>query len=256
MDERIRERRKDVRRWRGRRRMAAIAAVAGVMVLIALFFVLRSSDVFVVRRILATPTEHVSVVDVRSATATAAGVNLLRLSTGDLEKRLRALPYVRSAHVYRRFPDAVEVTLVEYEPQAVVEVKGGGRWLVAGDGRVLAPAGNDRQGLVLVVAGGIAPPVPGHSLPKVTLDALALARLLGDSVLWPTDVVVARVVLDSGGDLTMALSLGGEVRLGDGRQLQQKLMAANVIVKQYLSDKKAIAYVDVQDPTRGVGLAK
>ena len=236
--------------------MAAIAAVVGVMVLIALFFVLRSSDVFVVHRILATPTRHVSVVDVRLATATAAGVNLLRLSTGDLEKRLRALPYVRRAHVYRRFPDALDVELVEYEPQAVVEVKGGGRWLVADDGRVLAPAGGEGEGLVLVAAVAIEPSAPGHNLPKETLGALALARLLGDTGLWPADVAVARVVVDDGGDLTMALSGGGEIRLGDGRQLQQKLMAASVIVKQYLSDKKAIAYVDVQDPTRGVGMAK
>ena len=256
MDERIRERRKDVRRWRGRRRMAVLVTIVGVAALVALFFFVRSADVFVVRRVLATPTPHVSAADIRSATATAAGVNLLRLSTGELEKRLRALPYVRSAHVYRRFPDAIEVSLAEYEPQAIVEVNGGGRWLVAGDGRVLASAGGDGGSLVVVSDGALERPRPGTSLPKTTLAALALAGLLADKKLWPADVAVARVVLDGAGDLTLTLARGGEVRLGDGRQLQEKLMAASVVIKQYLSQKKTIEYVDVQDPTRGVGLAK
>jgi hypothetical protein len=256
MDERIRERRKDVRRWRGRRRMAVVAAIASVVALVALFVVLRSADVFVVRRVIVSPTTHVTVADVRVAVASAAGVNLLRLSTADLEKRLRALPYVRNAHVYRHFPDALEVTLTEYEPQAVVEVKGGGRWLVAGDGRVLASAANGSDGLVLVSAAAVDPPAPGATLPKITLDALSLARLLQDPKLWPPKVAAGRVVLDGQGDLTVALSAGGLVHLGDGRQLQEKLMAAVVVINQYLSQKKTIEYIEVQDPTRGVGLAK
>lgn len=255
MDDRIRQRRKSVRRWRSRRRLAVTTTVLGVAALVALFFVLRSSDVFAVRRILATPTEHVSVADIRLATATAAGVNLLRLPIGDLERRLRALPYVRTAHVYRHFPDAVEVDLREYQPQAVVEVKGGSRWLVADDGRVLASAGSDTKTLVLVAAVTLDPPEPGKSLPA-TVDALALAGLLGDRGLWPADLAVARVVLSPVGDLTLALAGGGEVRLGEGRQLEEKLMAAREIIKRYLSEKKTIEYVDVQEPTRGVGKAQ
>jgi cell division septal protein FtsQ len=195
------------------------------------------------------------VADIRAATAPAAGVNLLRLGTGELERRLRALPYVRTAHVYRHFPDAVEVELREYEPQAVVEVKGGSRWLVAGDGRVLAAAGGGTTSLVLVSAVTLDPPEPGRSLPA-TVDALALAGLLADRALWPADLAVARVVLSPVGDLTLALAAGGEVRLGEGRQLEEKLMAAREIIKRYSSEKKTIEYVDVQDPTRGVGKAQ
>jgi cell division septal protein FtsQ len=255
MDDRIRQRRKDVRRWRSRRRLAVTASVLGVAAVVALFFVLRSSDVFAVRRILATPTQHVSEADIRAATATAAGVNLLRLGTGELERRLRALPYVRTAHVYRHFPDAVEVDLSEYEPQAVVQVKGGSRWLVAADGRVLASAGDDVKTLVLVTAVTLDPPEPGTTL-RATVDALALAGLLREGVLWPADLAVARVVLSPVGDLTLVLAAGGEVRLGEGRQLEEKLMAAREIIKQYSSEKKTIEYVDVQDPTRGVGKAQ
>ncbi len=92
-----------------------------------LFLWLRSSSVFAVNTVVATATERVTREEIVEATSAAMGVSLLRLSTGAIEEALSALPYVRSAEVYRSFPNGLEVRVVEYEPVARVQASQGDR---------------------------------------------------------------------------------------------------------------------------------
>ena len=57
--------------------------VACLVIVLALFLWLRSSDVFAVKRITVTALEHVSVEDISQATTGARGVSLLRLDLGE-----------------------------------------------------------------------------------------------------------------------------------------------------------------------------
>jgi cell division protein FtsQ len=248
MDERVKERRRSVRRERGRRRAGLIVACVAVVGALALFMWLRSSDVFAVERVTTTPVTHVTVEQIASATADARGASLLALSVGPIEETLAGLPYVRSARVLRRFPHTLEVRVVEHTPVAQLQAKDGSTWLLSEDGRVLEKKRNGA--LPLFVPEGGWEPVAGEYSPAWLAEALPLAGMLAafsEEAALPA-VVQARVART--GEVVLDLKEGMEIRLGEPAELKHKLTVASTIIQRYLKDGKRIRYVDASVPDR------
>jgi len=245
MNSRIRDRRQAVSRQRGRRR-ASLLFVLGLLVAAAVLFVwLRSSDVFAVRTVTATATERIAQEEVSRVASEAIGDSLLRLSTGDLEKALLSLPYVRSAEVYRSFPNTLDVRLEEYEPVARLQADDGAVWLMAENGRALEVAIPPRgAGLPLVVPSTDETPVAGQQVSEVVAQALPLAVIIGDEDADERLASANEIRVSPSGALTIALKGGTELRLGDPTKLEQKLMAALTIIDQHLRDGEQLEYVD------------
>ena len=108
MDKRVRERRRSVNRERGRRRAGDHRRLRGSSSSRpALFLWLRSSDVFAVQSGHRDPvTQHVSEEQIAEAAAATPGERACwRSRPAPSRRTLAALPYVRSAHVYRTFPE-------------------------------------------------------------------------------------------------------------------------------------------------------
>lgn len=251
MNERVRERRRSVTRQRGRRRGTLLAVAAIVIVAGGLFLWLRSSDVFAVKQINATATVCVTQEEVAQATSGAIGVSLLTLSTDDLERQLRGLPYVRSAQVYREFPNTLEVRLVEYEPVVRLQGEGESIWLVSDDGRVLEKAQAPRGvNLPLVVPVSRAEYEVGEKVSNAVMEALPAIVLLQDEEAVEGLPKVDHVVVSAAGALVLQLDGGAEVRLGESDHLEHKLRVAAELVERYLRDAGQIEYVDVTVPER------
>jgi cell division protein FtsQ len=248
MDRRVRARRRTVGRERGRKRAWVVTVIVVVIACAALFLWLRSSDVFAVKRVTATPTEHVTIEEIYEATAAARGVSLLRLSTQQIEAELSDLPYARSVEVHRRFPDTLEVELVECMPVASVRIRSGQIWSVAEDGRVLELA--NRPNLPLIVAENEIDPVPGENLPAMLTGALSLAQLVATEDPFETLPVLDHIAVSAGGELTILFKDGTELRLGEPQELEQKLTVAASIIEQYLRDGRQLDYVDARVPDR------
>jgi cell division protein FtsQ len=254
---RMQERREGVSVGRGRRRLVflalalVIAAGAGGVVWA------RSSDAFRIESLILAPGRHVTEAQLRKATGTAIGANLLRVDLNALKLKVAAIPYVRSARVYRRFPDAIEVQFEEYEPAAVVQATDGRRWLVADGGRVLETVKGTGAGrLALIVPSSEAWPQAGGVVAPQVVGALSVAALVQDSRAWPASHPVKRLVVDEFGEVALILGSGAEVRIGEPTRLQQKLMVAASIIDRKLREGSAIEYVDVHDPTWAVAKPK
>lgn len=261
MDPRIKQRRRGVTQARGRRRLVAVAALLLAAAGIAGFLWARSSDVFAVRRVSVPVTQRVSEAELRSAVSMASGVSLLRVSTGQIEARLRSIPYVRAARVYRRFPDSLEMDIEEYEPVARIEGRDGAHWLVAEDGRVLEksedPGGPTDKILPLFVPEAEVWPELGVVTSPQIVEALPLVAALEAGGVWSVEKhPLERVVVTAAGEMVMVLVGGGEVRLGDPTQLDEKLMVALEVVEGYLSEDRKLEYVDVHVSARVVAKAK
>lgn len=249
VDRRVRERRDCVSRQRGRRRGTLLVVLTLVVVAAGLFLWLRSSDVFAVKRITCTAVTHLTSEDISRATADARGVSLLRLSTGEIEERLAALPYVQSVDVHRRFPDTLEIELIEHEPVARVQDKDGDAWLVSVDGRVLER--KPVTGLPLVVAAAPVRLVAGDKVPSSIGGALPLAGLLVDGGSLPAlPVAPKRIEVSTDGEATIVLDGEIELRFGYPTELEQKLTVASEIIERCLRDGKELRYVDVRTPER------
>jgi len=242
---------------RGRTRLVflalafVIAAGAGAVVWA------RSSDAFRIESLILSPGRHVTADQLRKATGAAVGANLLRVDLDTLELNLAAIPYVRSARVYRRFPDALEVQFEEYEPAAVVQATDGRRWLVAEGGRVLETVKGTGAGkLTLIVPVSESWPRAGGVVAPQVVRALSLAAMVHDPGVWPASHPVKRLDVDDSGGVVLILGSGTEVRLGEPSRLKQKLMVAARAIDQKLREGSAIEYVDVQDPSLVVYLPR
>lgn len=225
-----------------------------VLLLVAaavLFLWLRSSDVFAVRTVTATASERVAEEDVSRIASEALGASLLRLSTSDLEKALLALPYVRSAEVYRGFPNTLEVRLEEYEPVARLKVGDGAVWLVAENGRVLEAVIPPRgAALPLIVPATPESPEPGQEISELVKQAVPLAMLLSTDEMSEQLSSLDRILVSASGVVTVLLRGGIELRLGDMTKLEQKLKAAIQVIEQRLRAGEQLEYVDVSVPNK------
>jgi cell division protein FtsQ len=251
MDDRIRERRRSIGRQRGRRRAWFVVPLVVLVVAAVLFVWLRSSSVFAVREITATATERVSKEEIAAVTAPTLGVSLLKLSTGPIEKALLALPYVRSAEVYRGFPHTLEVRLVEYEPVARLQTPDGQTWLVSEDGRALERITPPRgYSLPLVVPANPTSPVAGDTVSEEIVAALPVVMLLKSEEVGGNMPDAKQVVVATAGEVTVVLADGSELRLGRPTELEHKLMVGGEIFQQCLRNDKPVEYIDVSVPSR------
>jgi cell division septal protein FtsQ len=206
MDKRVRERWRLVGRERGRRRAGLIFLCVLAVAAVAAFLWLRSSDVFAVREVSAPVTRHVTEEQIADATSTARGVSLLTVSTGTIEQTLEALPYVRSIHVYRRFPNGLEVRLEEYEPVAIVRTSDGKGWLVADDGRLLERTGSPgASSLPLIVSASQFPSRPGATAPQAVVAALPVVLLLQTPDMAAIVPPLEQISVSVGGDVVVRL---------------------------------------------------
>jgi cell division protein FtsQ len=264
MDERIRERRRQVGQSRGRRRLAV--AVAALLIVLAGvgFLWVRSSSVFAVRYASVPVAEHVSPEALRAALLPVSGVNLLRVSTEELEQTLVDIPWVRSARVYRRFPDSLEVSVDEHTAAAVVRDSEGVDWLLAEDGTVLEQTSPSSPAVPRIVLGGQGEGEGevyarlGITVGPRLLEGIPVALALeAEAGAWPSaEHPVDHIVVLQTGDFVLELQRGGQVRLGDDTDLDEKFMVAREIVDRYLKDGKSLEYVDVRVPSRPVAKAR
>jgi cell division protein FtsQ len=245
MDRRVRERRRLVGQERGRRRAGLIFLCVLVVAAVGLFLWLRSSDVFAVEEISAPVTHHVTQEQIADAVSAARGVSLLKVSTGPIEKTLEVLPYVRSVHVYRRFPNSLEIRLEEREPVARVRTADGKGWLVADDGRLLEKVGSQTAlSLPLIVSAGQFAAQPGGKSPQAVVAALPVALMLRMPEVAASLPVVEEIAVSAGGDVVVRMQGGTELRLGAPTDLKQKMTVAARIIQDYLRDGKTLEYVD------------
>ena len=257
MDSRVRERRRLVNRERGSRRAGLIFLCVLMVVAVALFLWLRSSSVFAVEEITAPAARHVTERQMADAVSASRGVSLLRVSTGAIEKSLALLPYVRSIHVYRRFPNGLEIHMEEYEPVARVQSADGKAWLVADDGRLLEKTGSEASSpLPLMVSATQFQARGGDTIPQVVLAALPAAELLQTADISSSLPAVDHITVSSGGGVVVHLQGGTELRLGEPTDLKQKMMVAAGLVQKYLRDGKALEYVDASAADRVAVKAK
>ena len=139
IDPRIRQRRADVQRRKGRRRLRWIVGVLVVVALAAVAAVLLHTPWFSARVVTVTGvhpnTSQAAIVD-------AAGLQhrppLISVDPGATAARVEALPFIATAQVHRHWPDGVAIAVTERVPVATMAGPGASWSVLDGYGRTLA----------------------------------------------------------------------------------------------------------------------
>lgn len=238
VDSRLRDRRLEVARDAGRRRLRRISLVAAVLALVAGGYAALRSPLLAVRDIKVVTTAHVDRAEILRASGISDGMAMIDVDQADAVRRLEASPWVDTARVARSWPGTVTVSITERTPVAQLHI--GSQWaLIDASGRVLAvgAAAND-----LPVFEGLKPAAPGATLADAA-PMLELARAM------PSRLSSRVAALRHGGAdaaLDVALIGGGTIRFGSVDGLDQKLIAAVTMLDHV--EAKCLGTIDVQVP--------
>jgi len=244
IDPRIRDRRIEVRREAGRRRLRILLMASCVLSAAGIAYLAVMSPIVDVDHVTVAGARHLSPAQIRTAAGVHTGDHLLFVNTGAVARRVERLPWVRDAKVTRDLPGTLRIVVHEYAPAAYVRVLGA-VMLVAANGRVLARTANAPAGMVEIrgvrrvpAAGGVLAPTEAANI------AARLPAALGLRV---------EAVDVSGSRLALELRDGGEIRLGNANDLGAKAASA-LAVLDHLGGTP-FSYIDVSTPDRATSHA-
>lgn len=241
MDPRIKARRIEVRRHEGRRRLQRLADVGVVLVVGLAFLAALRSPLLDVDRIEVAGAQRTGAEAVLADLGIRRGEPLMDLDLAEAGARIAGLPWVAEVELQRGLDGLVRVEVIERVPIAVVAGRQGDV-LVDDEGRVLGPldsAAGDVGSLVRVVGPDVPP--PGQHLDADLDGILAMAGSLAAAA--PAAI---REVQVTGDDVRAQLATGGEVRFGNGNQLEAKVRSLVTMLEQV--DLACLAELDLRLP--------
>jgi cell division protein FtsQ len=226
IDPRFRQRRIQVKREEGRRRLRVLVAGTSVLVTVAAAFVALRSPLLSVRHVVVRGAQHTAVADVLAAAHLTGHPLMIGIAPARDDRAVQRLPWVARASIHRHWPDAVVVDVVERTPVASV----GDGLLVDASGRVLGAAPPSTALPAVTLAGGRAAAVPaaGATLPPAYRPGLVVASAL------PAPLVpkVVAVLVAPDGTVRLGLAGGAGAILGDTGELSSKLEAVLTLVER------------------------
>lgn len=210
------------RRRRWRRVKTTLAILTALVVLAAVTLELPVLSVEHVKITGAVNTSRAAIVD-------AAGLSdhpaMAFLSMSGIERKVGALPWVKSASATRRWPATVDIQVVERKATAQVRLASGGWAEMDGHGRVLGLSAAD-PGLLTVSAQG-AIGRPGSMARGRLLSGALVARMVPQAL----RASVAEVAIASDGVAGLVLADHSEVILGSVAHLSAKFAAAVSVLR-------------------------
>ncbi len=241
IDPRLRQRRIDVQRELGRRRLRVLIAITAVVGTVGIVFLAIHSPFLDVDTVNVTGANHVTTAQVEAAARVHHHDALLLLDTGAIARRVEALPWVEHASVTRELPGTLHIAVTEYKPAAYVHT-GNQFVLLAPDGRAVAVANSAPAGVVEVRGVRRAPAVGEMLSPP---EAAGIVKQL------PPALASQVSAIDVGGDsISLDLTRGGAVRLGPATDIAAKADATLSVLASFGSG--CFTYIDVGAPSTPV----
>ena len=240
IDPRIRQRRIEVRRVEGRRRLRVLLILGGFFVAALLVWGISRSPLLDVDHVRISGTVHTTPADISAASGVHNGMAMFDVDTGGAAARVRAIPWVLRVRVERHWPATVTIAVVERAPVAAVPGPTGVA-VVDRTGRVLAINPAPPVGVPVLLGLPPAGP-PSTRVGGRAADLLAVAQAMPPQV---SQRVVGVAAAESG-QVELRLKPSGIVRLGPPDQLAEKMLAAETVLTQV--DLTRLAVLDVRVP--------
>jgi cell division protein FtsQ len=237
IDPRIRERRIEVIREAGRRRLRITLVVASTIIVAGVAFLTVHSPLLDLDHVRVTGAQRESASDVQTAARLHLGDPLLFVDTDAVARRVEQLPWVERAVVHRDLPGTLTIAITDYVPTAYVRRRDGRVVLIASNGRAVALSVNTPAVAVEIRGVRVAPPLGSLLSPPQAADVIRhlpgrLRALVG--------------AIDVGDTFALELRSGGQVRLGTLEHLGAKGIAALGVLDHLAG--QAFEYIDVSTP--------
>lgn len=212
------------RRVRLRRLLVTVSGALAVFVAGVVTWLLGWSDVTAVEGVEVSGADQQVERTVRGAADVPDGMPLIRVNTGAIAERVRAVPDVADVEVRRGWPRTVEIEVAVREPAATLQDDDGVWWSVDREGVVFGSSEKKEPGLVEVVAD------PGDDPAEVSARAAAI-KVIAD---LPGDVIdqVAAVEAPSDAAIELVLTDGRRVMWGTASDTARKAEVLEVVMAE------------------------
>jgi len=226
-----------------------VLGIALVAISVGAYEGARRTSVFAVDAVQVTGATPIVEEQVRTALRPIVGKSLLDVDAATLDRRLAAVPYVKSVAFDRSFPHTLKVVVTPEQAVLLLRRRGGEGWVVSASGRVLRRVRNTR--ISRLPRAWV--PADAHVTVGATLaeDNGAIAAAAVATVAAAHFPERPRFVRTSDGILTLVLHTGTQIRLGDLSDARLKLAIARRILRVTGGDIIG-GYVDVSVPERPV----
>lgn len=242
IDPRIRDRRVEVLRKQGRRRLLwLIGLIALGVVLVAGWFVIHS-PLLDVERIRVTGTQQATATEVRRAAGVDRGAAVLFVDTGAVTHDVERVPWIDKARVERNLGGELAIHVTERRPAAWTRRAPDRVAIVDVRGRVLADAVEPPAALPEIIGLRRVPSAGREVAPT------AVPRVL-EQLPPELGLRTARVVV-KGDAVTLGVRDGPEVRLGSLQRVAAKGRAALAVLASTAGGPPR--YIDVRVPSAPV----
>lgn len=241
VDPRMKARRIAVLRAHGRRRLRVLTYVVAVALAAGAAFGISQTPLLDVDRV-AVGGSGARGAEVLASTDLSAGMPMVFVDLRATERSITALPWVRSARVWRDWPGTVRIAVEPRVPVAAVPTPSGRTVLIDAHGYAIewAPASGGPEGLARVAV-----PFTGAlgDIHTAADGPLAVVAAMPDDLRsWVSAVTVA----EDGERLELQLSGGATVVLGEQVLLDDKISAVRAVLAG--TDLDCITEIDVTMP--------
>lgn len=223
-----------------------LAALAVALVFAGAYWAVRWKG-FEPTHVRITGNRMVSAQEILTRARIAWHTNIWLQNTGAVAQRITAIPYIRTATVYRSFPADLQIEVTERQPYARVTYANGIA-LVDSDLRLL------EYGDVWPALPSLVPPhlVDGPSAGTFIRDA-SVQRLRADyETLLGRHVATVSLRYDRFGDLVAVTQQHVTLLLGDDDDLRKKAALVQPILSQVHASGKRIGALDLRAPATPV----
>jgi cell division septal protein FtsQ len=223
-------------------------AILGAEVFAALFILAQPA--FRPHQVEVVGTTHLTPAQVSTALALPPDRNIFFLNHSELEQRLLAMPWVRSASVSLALPDRVTARIVEWEPSAVLQV-GEATYALNDLGQVLDPAA-EAGGLTVINRPDFGAVNYGERAVDRDLLPMLLQLKAGFSPAFKISVMSfqldRRQVLTAQTDRGWTIIFGQMVTTDDRATLEPKLAALRALSTRIDFTSAPIQYINLENP--------
>ena len=239
VDPRLQARRRLVAKETGRRRLWIAGSLAMVATIAVSVIGIAKSALFDVETVTVVGADESDPGQIIRSSAIKLGQPLVDVDTAAAAASVEAVPWVLSAQVRRGWRGTVVIEVSERVP--VLAIPTGARFvLVDAAGRQLEIV-DTQPTEMLPISGVEASGVPGDPIPEAAHGVLPVLAAL-PAPLQP-EVVGFSIERD---EVYAQLAVGGQARLGDDRELDEKLAALDTVLLRV--DLRCIDVIDVRVP--------
>jgi cell division protein FtsQ len=241
IDPRIRNRRIEVKREAGRKRLRVTLIVLCIVLALGTAYLIVESPMLDVDHVRITGMTHLQPAEVQRAAGVDLGSPLLRVETGKVRGRVEQLPWIEHANVSLRLPGTLRIAIQERVPVAYARRDPAHAVLLDAAGLVIANFDTHIDGLVEIRGMRRVPPI-GRRLAPANAPGV-VARL-------PKELAARVGAIDIAHGVTLVLNAGGEVRLCNAEDVTAKAAAAEAVMAQL--GAQPFTYIDVCVPSAPV----